>query len=34
MRALEATPKRLTMRARHSPKINASGQNRAELTTW
>jgi hypothetical protein len=25
---------RLTMRARHSPKINATRQNRAELATW
>jgi hypothetical protein len=31
---LETTTKRLTMLTRHSPKINASGQNRAELTTW
>jgi hypothetical protein len=25
---------RLTMHAPRSPKINATGQNRAQLTTW
>src|SRR5450759_509038 len=32
--AQTAAHHRLTMRARHSLKINATGQNRAELTTW
>jgi hypothetical protein len=31
---LSAAHQRLTMRAADSLKINASGQNRAELTTW
>jgi len=29
-----ATHQRLTMRAHRSLKINATGQNRAELATW
>jgi hypothetical protein len=29
-----ATHQRLTMRVRHSLKINAVGQNRAVLATW
>jgi hypothetical protein len=33
-RAATATHQRLTMRPHRSPKINATGQNRAEVATW